>query len=379
MPAADDVAKPRPTPDAVTHATSERTSTDASGPTAMSANAPTPTTAPYLPVREEWLAEWHEEILEPDLPIVDPHHHLWDHPGNRYYLDELLADLGSGHNVVATVFLQCFWAYRTAGPEELRPVGETEFVASVAAEAERRKARARVCAAIVGHADFRLGETVDAVLDAHVAAGGGRFRGIRQVTARHPRFLASISTPPAFGLMADPAFRAGFARLGRFGMSYDAWLYHTQIDQLTDLARAFPDTPIVLNHVGGPLGVGPYRGKGEEVFAAWHTAIRTLATCPNVHVKLGGLAMVVNGFDFHENVLPPSSGELADAWRPYMETCIETFGASRCMFESNFPVDKGMCGYPVLWNSFKRIAAGASAEEKAALFHDTAARFYRLG
>jgi L-fuconolactonase len=326
-----------------------------------------------------WLAKLSEDILEPDLPIIDPHHHLWDHGGNTYFLDNLLADVNSGHNVVATVFLQCFWAYRTSGPEELKPVGETEFVASVAAEADRRKTRARVCAGIVGYTDFRIGEKVDAVLEAHIAAGAGRFRGIRQISARHKDFLASMSTPPDFGLLAEPSFRAGYARLSNHGLSYDAWLYHTQIGELVDLARAFPETPIVLNHAGGPLGVGPYRGKSEAVFAEWRAATKVLATCPNVQMKLGGLAMVVNGFDFHENVLPPSSGELANAWRPYMEALIEDFGANRCMFESNFPVDKAMCSYPVLWNAFKRIASGCSAAEKAALFHDTAARFYRLG
>jgi L-fuconolactonase len=325
-----------------------------------------------------WLDKLREDVLDPDLPIVDPHHHLWDRPGSRYYLDELLADVNTGHNVVATVFLQCFWAYRTEGPEEMRPVGETEFVASVAAEAERRKTRTRVCAAIVGHADFRAGERVDDVLEAHVAAAGGRFRGIRQGTARHPDLLASISTPPPIGLMSDPRFRAGFARLAKFGLSFDAWLYHTQLGELLDLARAFPTTPIVINHVGGPLGVGPFRGRREEVFASWHAAMRQLASCTNVHVKLGGLAMAINGFDFHRQVLPPSSGELEQAWRPWMEACIEAFSASRCMFESNFPVDKAMCSYSVLWNAFKRIADGASAHERRALFHDTAARFYRI-
>lgn len=325
-----------------------------------------------------WLARLSEDALDPDLPIVDPHHHLWNHHGNTYFLDQLLADLTTGHNIVATVFLQCFWAYRDTGPEGMKPVGETEFVASVAAEAERRKNHARICAGIVGFADLTLGDALPAVLDAHVAAGAGRFRGIRHITARHPRFLASMATPPTFGLMGSTAFRRGFAELGKRGLSYDAWLYHTQISQLVDLARAFPETPIVLNHVGGPLGVGPYRGRGEQVFAEWQTAIRELATCPNVHMKLGGLAMVVNGFDFHENVLPPSSGELANAWGPYMLALIEAFGADRCMFESNFPVDKGMCSYLVMWNAFKRIAAGASADEKKALFHDTAARFYRI-
>ena len=338
---------------------------------------PLPVLTHPLP-NQAWLAKLSEDILEPDLPIVDPHHHLWDHGGNTYFLDQLLADTASGHNIVATVFLQCFWAYRSAGPEEMKPVGETDFVASVAAEAERRRTKTRVAAGIVGYTDFRLGEKVDAVLEAHIEAGAGRFRGIRQITARHKAFLASMATPPDFGLMADPAFRAGFALLEKYGLSYDAWLYHTQIGELVDLARAFPNVPMVLNHVGGPLGVGPYRGKGDEVYAEWRSAMKVLAGCENVRMKLGGLAMVVNGFDFHENVLPPSSGELATAWRPYMEALIEDFGAGRCMFESNFPVDKAMCSYPVLWNAFKRIASGCSAAEKEALFHDTAAGFYRL-
>ena len=340
-------------------------------------------TAPIIlthPVpNKQWLAKLTEDILEPDLPICDSHHHLWDHNGNTYFLDQLLEDLNTGHNVVSTVFLQCFWGYRNDGPEELKPVGETEFVASVGAEADRRGTKTKVCAGIVGYCDFRIGDRVDAVLQAHGAAGQGRFRGIRQISARHPRFLASMSTPPDFALLANPGFRRGFAHLGRHGLSYDAWLYHTQIDQLTDLARAFPGTPIMLNHVGGPLGVGPYRGKRDEVFSEWHAALKTFAACPNAHIKLGGLAMAVNGFDFHQNVLPPSSGELTNAWRPYMEAAIDAFGPNRCCFESNFPVDKGMCSYPVLWNAFKRIAAGASASEKAALFHGTATRFYRLG
>jgi L-fuconolactonase len=326
----------------------------------------------------EWLGKLREDILEPDLPIVDPHHHLWNHSGNRYFLDELLGDLNSGHNIVSTVFLQCFWGYRTEGPEEMKPVGETEFVASVAAEAKARGVKTNVCAGIVGHVDFRIGDRVNEVLQAHAAAGQGRFRGIRQITARSHRIMASMATPPTHGLMGTPEFRRGFAWLEKHGLSYDAWLYHTQIDQLVDLARAFPGVPMVLNHVGGPLGVGPWRGKRDEVYRDWRAAMKRLAACPNTHIKLGGLAMVVNGFDFHEHLLPPSSGEMAAAWGPWMRACIEDFGADRCMFESNFPVDKGMCSYPVLWNAFKRIAAGASDSEKAALFHDTAHRFYRL-
>ncbi len=325
-----------------------------------------------------WLAQLTETIIDPERPIVDPHHHLWGRPDNRYFLDELLADIGSGHRIVATVYSQCAWAYREQGPEELRPVGETEFVVAVADEAARRGVTTRVCAGIVGHADLMLGDRVDAVLAAHVAAGGDRFRGIRHLTARDEGFTASIAPPPPARLMGSTEFRAGFARLSAFGLSYDAWLYHTQIRELTDLARSFPGTPIVLDHVGGPLGIGPYQGRRDAVFADWRRDMRHLAGCPNVCVKLGGLAMLVAGFAFYERPCPPSSAELAAAWRPYIEACIEDFGAARCMFESNFPVDKAMCSYPVLWNAFKRLATGVSPAEQSDLFHDTAARFYRL-
>ena len=324
-----------------------------------------------------WLSQHREEILEPGLPIVDAHHHLWDR-GGGYFLDELLTDTGSGHNVVATVFVQCGYGYRTTGPEALRPVGETEFMAGIAREAERRKLKTRACAGIVGAADLALGDKVAEVLGAHIEAGGGRFKGIRHITARHEAFDASLLPRPPARQMADPAFRKGFARLAAMNLTFDAWLYHTQIPELTDLARAFPQAPIVLDHFGAPLGVGPYQGKRDEVFTAWLAAIRELAKCPNVHVKLGGFGMAIMGFDFHKEALPPSSEKLASSWRRYVENCVELFGAARCMFESNFPVDKAMFSYPVLWNAFKRIASGASATEKSALFHDTAATFYHL-
>ncbi len=339
--------------------------------------------APELPrithveLNPAWLDQHHEDILEPELPIVDPHHHLWNR-GGGYLLDELLADTASGHNIVATVFLQCGHAYRRTGPEELKPVGETEFVAGIAREAERREVRTRVCAGIVGAADLALGEGVAEVLRAHIGAGAGRFKGIRHITARHEAFNASLLPRPPARLMADAAFRTGLAQLGQLGLTFDAWLYHTQIPELMDLARACPHVPIVLNHVGGPLGVGPYRSQRDLTFREWHAAMKGLADCPNVHVKLGGLAMAINGFDFHQDKTPPSSDKLAAEWRPYLETSIQLFGATRCMFESNFPVDKAMCSYPVLWNAFKRIAAGASSSERSALFHDTAASFYRL-
>src|ERR1700733_516471 len=329
---------------------------------------------PHPHVNEAWLAKLREDIIDPGLPIVDAHHHLWERNG-RYLLDELRADLGSGHNVRATVFIQCGYAYRSDGPVEQRPVGETERVAAIAAQAVAAGAPG-ICAGIVGYCDFRLGDRVDAVLDAHVAAGAGRFRGIRQSAGWDAAIVSTTSAVPPRGLLMDPAFRSGLARLGKYALSYECSLYHPQLPELTDLARAFPDLPILANHCGGPIRIGPYAT--QETFAAWHAALRELASCPNVTLKLGGQAMTIRGFNWHEAPLPPSSGELAAAWGPTMETGIETFGASRCMFESNFPVDKGMCSYPVVWNAFKRVADGCSAGEKADLFHGTATRFYRL-
>ena len=213
---------------------------------------------------------------------------------------------------------------------------------------------------------------------AHREAGRGYFKGIRH-SATYDAGIAPTAPPGAPpGLFLDPAFRAGVARTLALGFTFEAWCYHPQLQELLDLLKACPDGKVVLNHLGGPLGVGPYEGKRAEVFAAWSRDIKALASCPNLYVKLGGLAMNVNGFGYHHEVLPPGSGEMATAWRPYMETAIEAFGAKRCMFESNFPVDKGMCAYPVLWNAFKRIAAGCSAAEKDDLFHDTAASFYGL-
>jgi L-fuconolactonase len=344
----------------------------------MSAEPGEPRPYPHPHVDEAWLNRLHEDILEPDLPIVDAHHHLWERPSGRYLLDELRADLGSGHNVCATVFIQCGYAYRSDGAPEMRPVGETERVATIAAQAVAAGAPG-ICAGIVGYCDFRLrGKQVDAVVEAHVAAGGGRFRGIRQSAGWDAAIVSTTSAVPPRGLLLDPTFRAGLARLGKYDLSYECSLYHPQLPELTDLARAFPDLPILANHCGGPIRIGPYANVPTEAFAAWCTALRDLAACPNVTLKLGGQAMTIRGFNWHEAPLPPSSGELVVAWRPTMETCIETFGASRCMFESNFPVDKGMCSYPVVWNAFKRLAGGCSADEKAALFHGTATQFYRL-
>jgi L-fuconolactonase len=344
------------------------------------AAAPRMNASRHIAVREDWLGRVREEILEPALPIVDPHHHLWHQPDSRYLLEDLLHDTGSGHDIRATVFVQCGAMYRAGGPEERQPLGETEFVTGAAAcGASGRYGPTRACAGIVGMVDLTLGDRVEPLLEAHRAVAGERFRGIRNRTAWHPapEVRSNLSLPPP-GPLAHPRFVEGAKRLARFGLALDVWAFHTQLGQVLDLARAAPALTVVINHVGGPIGVGPFAGRRAEVFAAWKRDMLALAACPNTAVKLGGLAMEVGGFGFHRRGLLPTSTELADAWRPYMETCIEAFGPARCMFESNFPVDKGMCGYAVLWNAFKRLAAGASAEEKAALFSGTAARTYRL-
>lgn len=345
----------------------------------MSAPAPERRPFHHPRVRPDWLAMLREDILEPDLPIIDPHHHLWVARPDRYLLEDLVADVRTGHNVLATVFIQCGSAYRKDGPEPLRPVGETEFVAGMAAATESGTYGAfRACPGIVGHADCLLGDGIDAVLEAHIQAGGGRFKGIRHSGTYDPGIAPTAPPGAPEGLYRRPDFQRGFSRLAKYGLTFEAWLYHPQLDDLIDLLRAHPDNKVVLDHFGGPLGVGPYEGRRAEVFATWAAKVRELARFPNLFMKLGGLAMNVNGFGYHHQVLPPGSGEMAAAWRPYMETAIEAFGVDRCMFESNFPVDKGMCSYPVLWNAFKRIAAACTPDEKAALFHRTAGRFYSL-
>jgi predicted TIM-barrel fold metal-dependent hydrolase len=331
---------------------------------------------------DEWLArQTREPILEPDLPIVDPHHHLWDHANHRYLLDELLADTGTGHNVVATVYIDCRSMYRAHGPPEMRPVGETEFANGVAAmSASGIYGPTRACAAIVSYVDLRLGKRARPVLEAHLAAGNGRFRGIRHAGGWDPSpDVRNSHTNPPQGMYGEASYREGVAELGALGLGYEAWQYHPQLAEVTALARAVPQTTMILNHCGGPLGIGPYAGRHDAVFAAWKADLVELARCPNVVVKLGGLGMDIGPFADHmRRPAPPTSREIAEAWRPWIETCIEAFGADRCMFESNFPVDKISTGYATLWNAFKLMAAGASAAEKTALFSGTARRVYRL-
>jgi L-fuconolactonase len=331
-------------------------------------------------IDEHWLGLHSEDPIDPSMPIIDPHHHLWDR-GSRYLLDELKRDIdSSGHNIRSTVFLQCDSMYRADGDRNFAPIGETEFVNGIAAmSASGIYGSARFCAGIVGFADLVLGDEVEAILEAHLRTAGDRFKGVRYCAVWDAdKSIKSTPMELPKGLLLDSNFRAGFARLARHGLSFDSLNYHTQIPELTDLAQTFPDTIIVLNHIGIPLGVGVYTGRRSEVFDDWRRNIRDFAKCPNARVKLGGMGMHVLGFDFEKRPLPPSSEDLSQSWRPFVETCIEAFGTKRAMFESNFPVDKRYYNYGVMWNAFKRLAAKHSADEKADLFVNAARETYRL-
>jgi L-fuconolactonase len=347
--------------------------------------SPPATANPYgrgiTPPDAAWLArETQEPVLDPDLPILDAHHHLWQRSDHRYLLDDLLADLSTGHNIVGTVFLQCGAMYRAEGPAEMRPVGETEFVAGIAAMSDSGNyGPTRVAAGIVGFADLTLGDRATPVLEAHLRAGGGRFKGVRHSANWDASPVIGDAGPDAQpGLYGRADFRAGLRRLSALGLALDAWVFHTQLPDVVDLARAVPEARLILGHTGGPLGYGPYAGRRDEVFALWQAGMTELARCDNVVVKLGGLMRRLAAFDWLAMPAPPSSETLAGYWRPWIETAIELFGPERCLFESNFPVEKVGAGYRTLWNAFKRIASGASDDQKQALFAGTARRAYRL-
>ena len=331
----------------------------------------------YLPADRAWLNRTQEAALWPEWTVVDSHHHLWERPGLRYLLPELAQDLAAGHAVSATVHVECAHGHRTTGPAELRPVGETEFVVDLA---KQYTGHTRICAGIVGYCDLRLGDRVDAVLEAHIQAGAGRFRGIRQPAGWDPNDAVSNSYPnPGRELFNDSNFISGFARLWRHQLTFDAWVYHPQLPDVGNLARKFPDTVIVLDHLGGPLGIGPYLGRHDDVFPWWQRQIAELSRHENIVVKLGGLGMRIGMFKFHqEEEPPPSSKVLAASWAPYLHECISRFSPSRCMFESNAPIDQATCSYGLAWNALKRLAAEYAEGERALLLGGTAERVYRL-
>ena len=331
----------------------------------------------------DWLALTEEAALEPHIAICDPHHHFWDFrtariPYQRYLLHELMADLARGHDVRSTVFIEARSMYRPAGPAELRPVGEVEFVQGLAAaSASGLYGPCRAAAAIVGHADLKLGDRVEAVLQALQAASPNRFRGVRHTVTWDPH--PDVENRESEGVLASAGYRAGARVLARMGLSLDTGVCFPQLPELAEFARAVPELTIVLNHLGGLNRTGPFAGKDDEVLASWRSGIAAVAQCPNVNLKLGGIGMPRMGFDWHARETPIGSEELASAMAPLMSYCIEKFGPNRCMFESNFPVDKVSFSHPVLFNAFKRFSKQYSAAERAALFHDTAARAYQIG
>jgi L-fuconolactonase len=322
-----------------------------------------------------------EAIIDSDLPIVDAHHHLLFRPTFRYLHEDYLADAQAGHNIVASVYVETLAMARIDGPELLRPLGEVEFANGVGAMAASGTFGAcRVCAGIVGHADLRAGDRVAELLEQCVSAAPSRFRGIRQVTIEHPTEtpFRYISNRPPVGAMKEPGFRAGFAQLARFGLTFDAAVFHHQLADVGHLAADFPDTTIVLNHAGSVMAMELGDAERAEAFRAWRQSMRELARHHNVVVKIGGFGLPFWDFGFMERQDPVGYLELARAWKPYVETTIDAFGAERCMMESNYPWDGRSCGFVPMWNALKHITRGCSAGEKAALFHGSAKRVYRL-
>lgn len=329
---------------------------------------------------DAWLDLTAEEAIEPELPICDAHHHLWHRPNQFYLLQEYLQDTAGGHNVVSSVFIECSAMYRDNGPEHLKSVGEMEFAQGMAAcSASGLYGPIAVAAGIVGFADLTRGDGVKEVLEALQIAGHGRFRGIRNHSARDddPDVPDARTNPPPH-LLTDATFRKGFACLAEHDLSFDTWMFAPQLADLVDLAQAFPDTTIVLNHIGTPIGIASYANRTQEVFAQWSASITAVAACPNVVVKLGGIGMPICGFGWASGEKPPDSATIAETITPFLLHCIEQFGPDRCMFESNFPVDKQSMSFTVLWNAFKRVSASFSPSERASLLHDTAARIYRI-
>ena len=329
-----------------------------------------------------WLAQTQEATLESELPICDPHHHLWTHRPEplayqEYLLPELSADINSGHNVRSTVFIEVRAEYRTDGPEEMRSVGEVEFVQKIADEsASGAHGPGRAAAAIIGKADLKLGEGVRPVLEALQAASPNRFRGVRHSVGWDPS--PDVLDREIQGALGSDGYRAGGRVMAQMGLVLENSLYFPQLDELADFANAVPDLTIVLNHVGGLLRVGPYANRDDEVLAEWRRGVAAAAKCPNIIMKLGGAGQARYGYDWAGRDVPVGSEELAGTLAPLMNHCIEQFGADRCMFESNFPVDRLSCNYTVLWNAFKRLSQDYSEAERSKLFHETAIRVYRL-
>lgn len=336
----------------------------------------------YRSFRQEWLDLHQEPTIDPDRPIIDSHHHLWDrpHPAGRYLLDEILADVRTGHNICHTVYMEYREMFRAGVGEAEETIGEVEFANGLAAmSASGVYGPERIASGIISTVNLTLGGAVRDVLVKHKERGGERLRGIRRVAHWDPDPV--MMTHEEFrkkGELLAPKFREGFRHLRDLDLTYDTFIYHPQVPDLIDLARAFPDTRIVCDHLAGPIRIRGYGEDPEATFVSWHEQICALAECPNVFMKLGGLGMRFCGFGLDELERPASSEVLAKAWAPHITSAIEAFGPARCMFESNFPPDKATCSYNVMWNAFKRIAAPYSQAEQHDMFYGAAKRFYDL-
>tara|TARA_Y100000590_G_scaffold70458_3_gene76976 strand:+ start:1823 stop:2830 length:1008 start_codon:yes stop_codon:yes gene_type:complete len=326
---------------------------------------------------EEWLSQVQEEIVEPDIPIIDPHHHLWNDRGSTYLVEQLQNDTSSGHQVLKTVYMECGWAYREGGPKHLKVVGETEAVFEQAQKS--KETGGAVISAIVSRADLRLGDEIVEVLEAHEEASRGLFRGIRHAGARaeYPEVLTIPGGAPK-GLFQDEDFLKGMRALGRNDYTYDTWHYHYQNGEFAEMVKKVPDTKIVLDHFGTPLGVGPYADKREEIFQQWKLDINEISKSENVFMKIGGMAMPDNGFGWNNRDKPATSDEFVEAQRRYYLHAIDCFGPERCMMESNFPVDRMSLSYHVLYNGLKKIVADFSYDEKVQMFYKTAENIYKV-
>ena len=332
-----------------------------------------------------WLSKTKEVALEPSLPICDSHHHLWEFKNEfiqpKYLIDDYIADINSGHNIKKTIFIECGSMLRKDGPNHLKYIGETEFANGIAAMSSSGKyGKTRVASGIVSSAPLlENNKKLLEVLNGHIMCAGKRFKGIRYQAAMHKNKLVYNSrVNPPDGIYNCQIFRDNFKELYKLKLSFEAWCYHTQLNDLYDLAKSFPKTIIILNHFGGPIGIGPFKNKNKEVFDDWRISIKKLAQLKNIYIKLGGLAMDINGFEWHKKKNAPSSIEYVKKTYKYYETAIETFGINRCMFESNFPVDKKSISYVNLWNSFKIMTRGYSINEKNKLFYKNACKIYKL-
>ena len=335
-----------------------------------------------MPGGNEWLAKTQEETLEPEIPICDPHHHFWvarPEPVHyqQYLLPELSSDVGSGHNVKSTVFIEVRCEYRTDGPDEMKPVGEVEYIQTIAdAAAAGNQGPTKAAAAIIGHADLKLGDGVRPALEAMQAASPNRFRGVRHSVGYDES--PELANRDIKGALGTDGYRAGAKVLASMGFVLENSLYYHQLSELAEFARAVPELPIVLNHIGGLVRVGPYANRDEEVIPEWRKGVEEVSKCPNIIMKLGGVGQLRYGYYWHDRETAIGSEELAQELSPLMEHCIQQFGPDRCMFESNFPVDKISYSYNVIYNAFKRLSKGYSPTERAAMFHDTAARVYNI-